>query len=402
MYRAWHLPARRSAVLLALILVTFGFGSPGPAFAEPGNGQGTPPAQAATPAPPAAAPAPAETAPAETAPAPAAPAPAASDQGGDDTAEAPQVQASRGQASRGQASGHTSGGTAGTSGDPTQPQPVSGADDNSGGANGQCTGGEYCSTRDGSPSGNGNEVGEATGKPCAGCVGKADNKNPPGQMPNAADDGNSGYECDTNNGIGKGKDGQSAGNPAHTGCVTPTDSECVPEPGQDADCTTPSTAPCVPAPGQAADCTTPDDAPCVPAPGQDADCTTPSTAPCVPTPGQSGTCETPPCVPSDANDFCGTSTAPVCVPTVENDYCAEVLGDEETAPPATNPGNNRPPVVAGVEQLAQPAAAVVQPTSGVLPNTGASTLLNALSAAGIGLLLVGGLTLLMQRRLVRG
>jgi LPXTG-motif cell wall-anchored protein len=361
MYRAWHLPARRSAVLLALILVTFGFASPGPAFAEPGNGQGTPPPQAATPAPPAAVPAPA-------APAPAAP--AASDQGGD-TAQASGGRASGGrasggQASGGQASGHASGGTSGTSGDPTQPQPVSGADDNAGGANGQCTGGEYCSTRDGSPSGNGNDVGEATGKPCAGCVGKADNKNPPGQMPNAADDGNSGYECDTNNGIGKGKDGQSAGNPAHTGCVTPTDSECVPEPGQDADCTTPSTAPCVP------------------------------------TPGQTGTCETPPCVPSEANDLCGTSTAPVCVPTAENDYCAEVLGDEETAPPATNPGNNRPPVVAGVEQLAQPAAAAVQPASGVLPNTGASTLLNALSAAGIGLLLVGGLTLLMQRKLVRG
>src|SRR5881398_3445295 len=69
-----------------------------------------------------------------------------------------------------------SSGTAGTSGDPTKPQPQSKADKNSGGANGQCPGGPYCSTRDGSPSKNGNGGGQAKGKPCAGCVGKADNK----------------------------------------------------------------------------------------------------------------------------------------------------------------------------------------------------------------------------------
>src|SRR3954471_3515235 len=69
----------------------------------------------------------------------------------------------------------------GTSGDPTQPQPISNADSNSGGANGQCPGATYCSTRDGSPSQNGVGDGQANGKPCAGCVGKADNKNPPGQ-----------------------------------------------------------------------------------------------------------------------------------------------------------------------------------------------------------------------------
>ncbi|HYI46392.1 MAG TPA: hypothetical protein VE174_13125 [Actinomycetota bacterium] len=45
---------------------------------------------------------------------------------------------------------------------------------------------------------------------CAGCVGNADNKNPPGQYPG---DHNNGYECDGNNGVGK-------GNPAHSGCVT--------------------------------------------------------------------------------------------------------------------------------------------------------------------------------------
>ena len=108
----------------------------------------------------------------------------------------------------------------------SEPQPISNADSNDGGANGQCTEGEsesegpYCSTRDGSASENGNGGGEASGKPCAGCVGKADNKNPQGQKPNADEDGNNGYECDDNNGIGK-------GNPAHTACTddgtTPAD-----------------------------------------------------------------------------------------------------------------------------------------------------------------------------------
>src|SRR3954452_3060111 len=88
-------------------------------------------------------------------------------------------------------------GTAGTSGVSTSPQPLSNADQNAGGANGQCPGGPYCSTRDGSPSGNGNGGGNATGKPCAGCVGNADNKNPKGQLPDGSDH-NAGYECDRN------------------------------------------------------------------------------------------------------------------------------------------------------------------------------------------------------------
>jgi len=94
-----------------------------------------------------------------------------------------------------------------------QPQQLSRADLNTGGANGQCPGGPYCSTRDGSPSLNGNGNGVANGEPCAGCVGKADNKNPQGQMPNGSDH-NAGYECDRNHGIG-------ASNPAHTGCTSP-------------------------------------------------------------------------------------------------------------------------------------------------------------------------------------
>ena len=49
----------------------------------------------------------------------------------------------------------------------------------------------------------------AGGKPAPGSVGNADDKAPPGQT---AGDHNSGYECDGNNGVGK-------GNPAHTGCA---------------------------------------------------------------------------------------------------------------------------------------------------------------------------------------
>lgn len=89
----------------------------------------------------------------------------------------------------------------------TSPQPASKADFSGHGANHH---GSYDSTRDGSPSGNGNGGGKAKGKPCAGCVGKADNKNPKGQYPDGSDH-NKGYECDGNHGIGR-------SNPAHTGC----------------------------------------------------------------------------------------------------------------------------------------------------------------------------------------
>ena len=82
---------------------------------------------------------------------------------------------------------------------------------NGGGANGS---GAYGSTCDGSASQNGNGGGTAAGKPCAGCVGSADDKNPPGQRPNGTDR-NAGYECDRNHGIGR-------GNPAHTACATKT------------------------------------------------------------------------------------------------------------------------------------------------------------------------------------
>lgn len=49
-------------------------------------------------------------------------------------------------------------------------------------------------------------VADASGKPCDGCVGNADDKAPGGQSDG---DDNHGYECDDNKGVGQ-------GNPAHT------------------------------------------------------------------------------------------------------------------------------------------------------------------------------------------
>jgi hypothetical protein len=69
--------------------------------------------------------------------------------------------------------------------------------------------GSYTGACDGAPSENGNG-GNGRGKPCAGCVGNADEKNPPGQQP-GGNDHNAGYECDRNHGIGR-------GNPAHSSC----------------------------------------------------------------------------------------------------------------------------------------------------------------------------------------
>jgi LPXTG-motif cell wall-anchored protein len=130
----------------------------------------------------------------------------------------------------GNASSHVTNGTAGTVGSPTSPQPLSNADNSGHGAN--TNPGPYTSTRNGSPSLNGNGTGQAVGKPCAGCVGKADNKNPPGQFPNGSDP-NSGYECDRNNGIGQ-------TNPAHTGCAaSPPVPETPPVPVTPPGATTP-------------------------------------------------------------------------------------------------------------------------------------------------------------------
>ncbi len=199
-----HGRARPFSVIAALALIVLTLGVGGAAFADPGNGNGKG---------------------AENSQSANSSEEASSTSAGADTkskgksADAPGHNKSDSSAgsssgsSNGESGSHESSGTAGTSGDVNSPQPISNADANKGGANGQCPDGPYCSTRDGSPSLNGNGKGEAKGKPCAGCVGKADNKNPKGQKPNGSDH-NAGYECDRNHGIGR-------SNPAHTGCETP-------------------------------------------------------------------------------------------------------------------------------------------------------------------------------------
>ena len=155
------------------------------------------------------------------------------------------------------------------------------------GGNGANTGGVYDDTCQPKASGNGNGGGVAKGKPAAGTVGKADEKNPPGQQP-GPNDKNNGYECDGNKGIAR-------TNPAHTGCRTTTP-PCVPT--TENPCEEPG---CVP--------TAEDD--CLPD--------------CIPT--VEDPCE-PPCVPTD-KDPC---TKPVCVPTAEDD-CTEVEGEVITRTP---------------------------------------------------------------------
>jgi hypothetical protein len=257
-----------------------------------------------------------------------------------------------------------SNGNAGTSGDPTKPQPPSHADQNPGGANngGQC--GAYCSTRDGSASQNGNGNGKATGKPCAGCVGKADNKNPKGQRPNGHDH-NNGYECDGNHGIGK-------GNPAHTACTTTP--PCVDTPGP------PCTPPCVDKPGHP--CTPP----CNPATencGGGGDCsTTPAgcggeTCPPGTVEKPNGDCVTPDCVPTAANHQCGHKHH-ACVPTKANDFCTEVEGNRHV---------HKPPTVLAEEVVDTPEA---------LPFTGANT--ESMLGSGLIALLMGLALLALGRR----
>src|SRR4051812_36776637 len=92
----------------------------------------------------------------------------------------------------------------------TSPQPASNADFSGNGAN---VHGPYDSTRDGSASANGNGGAQATGKPCAGGVAKADTKTPRGQLPGGSDH-NPGCECARNHATGR-------GTPAHPGRKPP-------------------------------------------------------------------------------------------------------------------------------------------------------------------------------------
>lgn len=203
-------PRRSGATVasLALALLVLGLGAPAYAVkpADPGGGKPT------------------TTAPARAAAAPAAKARSAVAPGH------PKAVAARTKAAPARASApRHAAGNASTTGTSTSPQPRSKADDNGVGANQP---GPYDSTRDGAASQNGkgdDKGAKATGRPCAGCVGKADNKNPRGQLPGGSDR-NAGYECDRNQGVGR-------TNPAHTGCrpVTPPPTECVDDRSTDVD-----------------------------------------------------------------------------------------------------------------------------------------------------------------------
>ena len=90
-------------------------------------------------------------------------------------------------------------------------------DKNGNGANAGDNYDANCDETSSGPGGSGKD--NPPNRPCDGCVGNADNKNPRGQHPNGSDP-NKGYECDDNKGVGK-------GNPAHTGCQpTTTHDEC--------------------------------------------------------------------------------------------------------------------------------------------------------------------------------
>jgi LPXTG-motif cell wall-anchored protein len=257
-------------------------------------------------------------------------------------------------------------GNASTEGEAIEPQPESTADKNDGGANaGTCaagTAGPYCSTRDGSVSDNGNGGGEETGRPCAGCVGKADNKNPQGQLPDAERDGNRGYECDTpghhvpNNGIAE-------GNPAHTGCTTGALPSPVAEcPGGDMNGPRPGCADEPNRPGE---------------PGQ------PNT------PGQPGE----PAMP-------GTPDEPGKPDQPNVPGTPEIAGEEAERPTALTPSafvEEQRDEVAGVQLTANRAPVVVAASTGALPETGAGDHAGIATVAGAALM-AGGVLLLRRRQ----
>ena len=279
-------------------------------------------------------------------------------------------------------------GNASTQGSYNQPQPQSTADQNSGGANGKCPGGPYCSTRDGSASGNGNGGGQAKGKPCAGCVGKADNKNPKGQYPGPSDH-NNGYECDGNHGIAH-------SNPAHTGCTSQTPPTSQP--------TTPSTTPPTTSeqtPGNACPgkgTMTPGNKTCTP-PCEDAAAMPTGAQSCVPPCSydasmSAGSKKCVPC-PTDATmsaaaESCGT--AAVGAPAVAPE--PEIKGVEAFAAPGLP---RAAPVQAPAHAQAAPASTGLLP-AGLLPNTGAGAMLLILLVGGLVLVGIGAVTLIGRRR----
>jgi hypothetical protein len=281
------------------------------------------------------------------------------------------------------------------SGDIASPQPLSNADQNNTGANDTSSTNPYASTRDGAPSLNGNGGGEQVGQPCAGCVGKADNKNPPGQAPNATD-GNAGYECDRNHGIGR-------SNPAHTGCV--------PAPAAPVYC--PGTTTPMPASGICASgggtvfcpgTTTPmpsngicgssssgggqlcPNGSAMPASGNVADCTSPVVCPAG-TVMTAGSCTTP-----AQGGLAEPAAAPPVVSNGTSQPVLSPLTGGTTAPGTTAPGDVTPVTDDTTGEQGEPATA--------LPFTGSNDA--QLAAIGLLMLLLGGGLLVATRPRYRG
>src|SRR3954468_8049752 len=231
----------------------------------------------------------------------------------------------------------------------TDPQPPSKADFSGHGAN---THGPYDSTRSGAPSLNGNGKGKAVGKPCAGCVGKADNKNPKGQMPNGSD-ANAGYECDRNHGIGR-------TNPAHTGCVA----------------TTPSTPPSTPV-------STPPTSPV----------STPPTSPVSP----------PPTSPVSTPPTTQATSVGSTPPTSPGSTPPTGASSSSSGPPtgSSGPGGSTSPVPSSGQQtvpLGAPASGASRsPASGasILSSTG--TVVRGVLLAALALIVLGGAVLMLGR-----
>jgi hypothetical protein len=310
------------------------------------------------------------------------------------------------------------------SGDIHSPQPFSTADNNNTGANDTSATNQYRSTRDGSPSLNGNGGGKQVGQPCAGCVGKADNKNPPGQAPNGSDH-NAGYECDRNHGIGR-------SNPAHTGCTTPPVVKCVPKAGEDSNCK--PIVKCVPKAGEDSNCKP--IVKCVPKAGEDSNCN--PIVKCVPKAGEDSNCNPPKCVPTAAQDKDCKTPGSACVPVGNQDRdcnpprdCLGVVNGTATqadctpplvCPPGSMvgpivPGTTRPgctplgggsgapaqtPTVIAEGTNPQPVLSPVTPTGTTtapgtaLPFTGSNTAL-LIETAALMLLVGGGLMLATRK-----
>ena len=124
-------------------------------------------------------------------------------------------------------------------------------------------------------------------------------------------------------------------------------------------------------------------------------------------------------MPTEADNQCGEGEK--CVPSDTED-CVE--GEDKVTPPkdevtppkdevtppkdaeATPPGSVRPPVVAGVETVAQPPGAVpqavtppavVQPSAGVLPNTGTPAFVRLVGLVGLAFLGLGAAAMRWRR-----